>query len=125
MSEKIENEVKAFDENDVIKRKYENSYRVDVKLDIDDETEEVCTVYLTKPKMPSLQRYLKGVSKDAINASKLFVLDNIVDESRENFELNIERYPALGTTIANKMLEMLGFSQNVILKKLQTMQSLK
>lgn len=106
------------DFNEQIKRKYDNPYRIDVKLEVDDETEEVCTVYLMKPKMPSLQRYLKNSQKDSISASRAFVFDNIVEESKSNLDAYLERFPVLTSTIANKMLEMLGFSQNVILKKL-------
>lgn len=106
------------DFNEQIKRKYDNPYRIDVKLEVDDEIEEVCTVYLMKPKMPSLQRYLKNSQKDSISASRAFVFDNIVEESKSNLDAYLERFPVLTSTIANKMLEMLGFSQNVILKKL-------
>lgn len=49
---------------------------------------------------------------------KIFTLESIVDEQKDEYDKLIEEYPALASSIGGKLMNLLGATDNVSLKKL-------
>ncbi len=103
-----------------LKKKYGKLYQVSsVFSDDDDADEEITVTFLfQKPKTATLNRYLKTASKNMTAATAAFLMDNIVPEQKEELQKRMEEYPALGLGIGQKLLSVLGLSDNVNLTKL-------
>lgn len=62
--------------------------------------------------------YVKTTAQGATKALKVFLFDNVVEESRVSLEANLEEFPALALSIGEKLLGMLGLSKQTNLKML-------
>lgn len=105
-----------------LKRKYSESgekvFEVTNTFEIDDDREESFTFLLKKPKTASYERYVKTVSNSSTKANKMFVLENAVEEQKEYLSATLEDYPALGLSLAEKLLHMMGLASTTTIKKL-------
>lgn len=111
-------DIKVSQERDIeaeLKAKYPKVYRVDVELE---EVEKEFVFYFKKPSTLSFNRVLKTLSKKSLEAMKAFTLECLVDEQRSEYEATIEEYPALPMPTGQKLLGILGVTDNVTLKKL-------
>ncbi len=99
----------------IVKAKYPKVYAVDVELE---EVDEEYTFYFIKPTTYSLNRVIKDVSKKALSAMKTFTLECIVAEQKDEYDKLIEEYPALASSIGGKLMNLVGATDNVSLKKL-------
>lgn len=122
--EPINNEVNATPEirklsEGELKEKYGKLYRVGITVPVDDEEEREFSYHFKRPTVASYDRYVKTAAKTGITkASKVFMLDAVVDEERERLIADMEEYPGVSITIGNKLTEILGLTDGVNLKKL-------
>lgn len=107
-------------DKEVLKKKYGKVYKISTSFFEDDEADEETTVSFVfkKPLNASLNRYMKTASKNMIASATAFLLDNVIPEQRDELEEKIKEYPALPIGIGNKLLSILGLSDNVNLMKL-------
>lgn len=98
-----------------IKAKYPKVYRVDADID---DIEKEFTFYFKKPTPASFNLVIKNMSKRSLAAMKLFTAESIVNEQKQEYEEVIEEYPALAMSVGQKLLGLLGLSDNISLKKL-------
>lgn len=98
-----------------IKAKYPKVYRVDADID---DIEKEFTFYFKKPTPASFNLVIKNMSKRSLAAMKLFTAESIVSEQKQEYEEVIEEYPALAMSVGQKLLGLLGLSDNISLKKL-------
>jgi len=98
-----------------IKAKYPKVYRVDAEID---DIEKEFIFYFKKPTPASFNIVIKNMSKRSLAAMKLFTLESIVSEQKQEYEEVIEEYPALAMSVGQKLLGLLGLSDNISLKKL-------
>lgn len=107
---------------ETLKEKYAKSagkvYVVKHVVQVDDETEAEYDFLFQKPKPAAYDRYVKTMSSSVSKASRAFVLDNIVDEQRDELSDALEEYPAMAITYAEKLLKMLGLGDMTSVKKL-------
>lgn len=105
-----------------LKEQYSNSgekvYLVTNTVMIDDDTEEEFAYLFRKPKPASYDRYVKLISNSASKASKTFAFDNIVNEQAEQLRADLDEYPAMAISLADKLLRMLGLADTTSVKKL-------
>ncbi|HWS42600.1 MAG TPA: hypothetical protein VN421_05880 [Pseudoflavonifractor sp.] len=101
-----------------LREKYGKVYRVSQIVPIDDEEEKEFNYYFKRPSVPSYDRYIKGASQSMTKASKVFMLDAVVDEDRDRLVADMEEYPGVALTIGNKLTELLGLTNTVNLKRL-------
>lgn len=101
-----------------LKEKYGKVYRVGITIPQDDLEEKEYSYYFKRPAIASYDRYIKSVSAQGIvKASKVFMLDNVTDESREALLNDLEEYPGIAVSVGNKLTEILGLT-NANLTKL-------
>ncbi len=98
-----------------LKLKYTKVYAVEVELE---SAEFEKTLYFKKPSTLSFNRVLKTASKKSLQAMKTFTIESIVDEQLEEYKELIEDYPALAGSVGGKLLELLGATDNISIKKL-------
>lgn len=104
---------------DALKARYGKVYRVGMTVPIDDTEEQECSYYFKRPSVPSYDRYIKSAAQAGITkASKVFMLDAVVEEDRERLLADMEEYPGVAITIGNKLTELLGLTNTANLKKL-------
>ncbi len=117
---KEENVAKEIEEEKKLKEKYGKLYKITSSIIEDEETEEQITVsfLFKKPLTPSLNRYLKTANKNMTASTSAFLMDNIIDEQKEQLKEKMAEYPALSIGIGEKLLNVLGLSSNVNLTKL-------
>ena len=105
-----------------LKEQYSNSgekvYLVTNTVMIDDDTEEEFAYLFRKPKPASYDRYVKLISNSASKASKSFAFDNIIPEQNNQLQADLEEYPAMAISLADKLLRMLGLADTTSVKKL-------
>ena len=107
------------DEKAVLKAKYDKVYRVGITVPVDDETEKEFSYHFKRPSAPSYDRYVKSAAKAGVTkASKTFMLDNVIEEDMERLVADMEEYPGVAITIANRLTDILGLVDAVNLKKL-------
>ena len=53
-----------------------------------------------------------------LEASKVFMLDAVIDEDRDKLTKDMEENPGIAITIGNKLTEILGLTNTANLKKL-------
>ena len=85
-------------------KKFEEKYKVEF--------------FFKRPSTASYDRYVKTTAQGATKALKVFLFDNVVEESRVSLEANLEEFPALALSIGEKLLGMLGLSKQTNLKML-------
>lgn len=107
-------------DKEALKKKYGKIYQISASFAEDDETEEEIKVsfIFKKPLTASLNRYLRTASKNMTSSTTAFLLDNIIPEQKEELEKKIGEYPALTIGIGQKLLNVLGLSDNINLTKL-------
>ena len=72
-----------------------------------------------RPSVPSYDRYIKSASQSGITkASKVFMLDAVIDEDKDRLTKDMEENPGIAITIGNKLTEILGLTNTANLKKL-------
>ncbi|MPM96234.1 hypothetical protein SDC9_143392 [bioreactor metagenome] len=109
----------AVDGEELLRQKYGKIYRVSITVPIDDEETQEFTYHFKRPSVPSYDRYVKSAAKAGITkASKVFMLDNVVDEEKDKLTSDMEENPGVAITIGNKLTEILGLTDSVNLKKL-------
>lgn len=101
-----------------LKAKYGKVYRIGLTFQPDDETELERVYYFKKPTTASYDRYLKTASNGMTRATRAFIEDSILEECKEQFEADVVKFPALPMNLAEKLLELLGFTKNTNLKVL-------
>ena len=121
MTETAKGETKLIDLTDVdaVKGKYGEVYEIGTVVDDDDENEgRKLAFYFRKPTTASFNRYLKTAGKNMATSTTTFVMDNIVEEQKENFVRECEKYPGLALGIGTKLLSAIGLGDNVNFRKL-------
>ncbi|WP_050616973.1 MULTISPECIES: DUF6848 family protein [Intestinimonas] len=94
-------------------------YRVGLTIPVDDEEEKEFSYYFKRPSVASYDRYVKSASQIGITkASKVFMLDAVIDEDKERLTGDMEEYPGVAISIGNKLTEILGLTNTANLKKL-------
>lgn len=105
-----------------LKDKYEKSaekvYTITTTVAEDDEEETEFTFLFKKPRPASYDRYVKTISNSTTKATKMFALDNIVEEQKEYLRETFDEYPAMSISIVEKLLKMLGLADSTSVKKL-------
>lgn len=101
-----------------LKEKYGKIYRITSELVEDDDSSRDVEYIFAKPKTASYDRYVKTASKGMTKALQSFLFDNIISEQAEQLAKDVEEYPALTLGIGQKLLAVLGLSENVNLTKL-------
>ncbi len=102
-----------------VKAKYGEVYEIGTVVDDDDENEgRKLSYYFRKPTTASFNRYLKTAGKNMATSTTTFVMDNIVDEQRDNFVTECAKYPGLALGIGTKLLSAIGLGDNVNFRKL-------
>ena len=103
-----------------LKEKYGGKlYRVGMTVPVDDENEVEYVYRFKRPSVPSYDRYIKSASQSGITkASKVFMLDTVIDEDKERLTKDMEENPGIAITIGNKLTEILGLTNTANLKKL-------
>ena len=116
--EDIKKDTAAKSREEELKEKYGKVYRVGATIEVDDETEKNVEFFFKRPSTASYDRYVKTTAQGATKALKVFLFDNVVEESRASLEANLEEFPALALSIGEKLLGMLGLSKQTNLKML-------
>lgn len=101
-----------------LKAKHGKIYSIKSELVEDDDNSREIEYIFVKPKTASYDRYVKTASKGMTKALQGFLYDNVIPEQLAQLEKDIEEYPALTLGIGQKLLAVLGLSDNVNLMKL-------
>lgn len=101
-----------------LKEKYGKIYRITSELIEDDDNSREIEYIFVKPQTASYDRYVKTASKGMTKALQAFLFDNVIPEQTEQLAKHIEEFPALTLGIGQKLLALLGLSDNVNLRKL-------
>ena len=112
----------TFDELCAYYKKKKNSgsemYIVSTNLAQDDDMDTTMEFLFNEPKAASYDRYVKTASVSSSKAMKTFVLDNICDEQHRKMQNLLDKYPAMGISIGEKLLYMLGLSKTTTVRRL-------
>lgn len=93
-------------------------YVVSTSLSQDDEMEEEWNFLFREPSSASYDRYAKTASSSSSKAMKAFCLDNIHPDQREDLDDKLSKFPALGISLGEKLLYMLGLSKTTRVRRL-------
>jgi hypothetical protein len=93
-------------------------YEITTIIQEDDDEETEFDFIFRKPGVPSYERYAKLSGTSTVKALKTFVLDNICEEQNAELKDTLEEYPAMGISLGEKLLNMLGLSKDTRVKKL-------
>ena len=93
-------------------------YIVSTNLAQDDEMDDTMSFLFREPKAASYDRYSKTASTSPTKAMRTFVLDNICDEQRDELDEALSKWPAMGISLGEKLLYMLGLSKTTTVRKL-------
>lgn len=93
-------------------------YIVSTNLAQDDDMDRTFEFLFNDPKPASYDRYVKTASTSSTKAMKTFVLDNVCQEQRDDLEEKLEAYPAMGISLGEKLLYMLGLSKTTSVRRL-------
>ena len=91
---------------------------VSTNLSQDDDMDTTMEFLFAEPKAASYDRYVKTASVSSSKAMRTFVLDNICQEQRKELEGLLEDYPAMGISLGEKLLYMLGLSKTTTVRRL-------
>ena len=107
-------------DEEALKAKYGGKlYRVGIIIPVDDDEEKEFSYHFKRPSLPSYDRYVQSAAKQGITkASRVFMLDAVVDEDKERLKADMDEYPGVGISIGNKLTEILGLTDTANLKKL-------
>ena len=112
--EEIKKDTAQKSQTEELKEKYGKVYRVGATIEVEKNVE----FFFKRPSTASYDRYVKTTAQGATKALKVFLFDNVVEESRASLEANLEEFPALALSIGEKLLGMLGLSKQTNLKML-------
>ena len=93
-------------------------YVVSTSLSQDDEMEEEWNFLFREPSSASYDRYAKTASSSSSKAMKAFCLDNIHPDQRVDLDDKLSKFPALGISLGEKLLYMLGLSKTTRVRRL-------
>lgn len=96
----------------------ETGYIVSTNISQDDDMDEELSYLFREPRPASYDRYVKTSSTSQTKAMKAFVLDNVCSEQREDLRTKLDEWPALGISLGEKLLYMLGLSKTTTVKRL-------
>lgn len=105
-------------------RKYKDNghqgemYIVTINISQDDDMDQTLEFLFKEPKAASYDRYVKTASVSSSKAMRTFVLDNICEEQKKKLEELLGEYPAMGISIGEKLLYMLGLSKTTTVRRL-------
>ena len=96
---------------DELKEKYGKVYRVSITIPVDDTEEQEYSYFFKRPTVPSYDRYIKTAAQAGVTkASKVFMLDSVVEEDRARLTADMEEYPGIAITVGNKLTDILGLT---------------
>lgn len=95
-----------------------SGYVVSTSLSQDDEMEEEWNFLFREPSSASYDRYAKTASSSSSKAMKAFCLDNIHPDQRVDLDDKLSKFPALGISLGEKLLYMLGLSKTTRVRRL-------
>ena len=95
-----------------------HGYVVSTSLSQDDDMEEELNFLFREPTSASYDRYAKTASNSSSKAMKAFCLDNIHPDQRLDLDDKLSKFPALGISLGEKLLYMLGLSKTTRVRKL-------
>lgn len=102
-----------------LKEKYGKVYRVGMTVPEDDSKYTELAYHFKRPAVASYDRYVKSASQVGITqASKVFMLDAVIEEDKDRLAADMEEYPGVAITIGGKLTEILGLTNTANLKKL-------
>lgn len=93
-------------------------YIVTTNLSQDDDMDRTLEFLFKEPKAASYDRYVKTASVSSSKAMRTFVLDNICPEQKNDLEKLLGEYPAMGISLGEKLLYMLGLSKTTTVRRL-------
>lgn len=93
-------------------------YIVTTNLSQDDEMDRTMEFLFREPKAASYDRYVKTANVSSSKAMRTFVLDNICQEQKQELEQLLNEYPAMGISLGEKLLYMLGLSKTTTVRRL-------
>mgnify|MGYP000257094261 CR=1 FL=1 len=93
-------------------------YIVTTNLSQDDDMDRTMEFLFSEPKAASYDRYVKTASVSSSKAMRTFVLDNICQEQRKDLEMLLNEFPAMGISLGEKLLYMLGLSKTTTVRRL-------
>ncbi len=93
-------------------------YIVTTNLSQDDDMDRTMEFLFSEPKAASYDRYVKTASVSSSKAMRTFVLDNICTEQRKDLEMLLNEFPAMGISLGEKLLYMLGLSKTTTVRRL-------
>lgn len=103
-------------------KKYKDSgksgFVVTTNLSQEDDMDDNYAFLFNEPKAASYDRYVKTASTSSTKAMRTFVLDNICEEQKKELELLLVDYPAMGISLGEKLLYMLGLSKTTTVRRL-------
>lgn len=103
-------------------RNYKNAgktgFIVTTNLSQEDDMDDTYSFLFGEPKAASYDRYVKTASTSSTKAMRTFVLDNICEEQRADLETLLIDYPAMGISLGEKLLYMLGLSKTTTVRRL-------
>lgn len=94
-------------------------YRIISTIEEDDDSEQEIHLIFKKPETSSYDRYVKTSANSPHKALKAFVEDNIVDEMEDYLDGIHDKYPAFSIGVGEKLLNILGYSKSITVKKLK------
>lgn len=95
-----------------------SGFVVTINLSQEDDMDDNYSFLFNEPKAASYDRYVKTASTSNTKAMRTFVLDNICEEQRKELELLLVDYPAMGISLGEKLLYMLGLSKTTTVRRL-------
>lgn len=93
-------------------------YVVTTNISQDDDMDKTMEFLFKEPKAASYDRYVKTANVSSSKAMRTFVLDNICQEQRNELEKLLGEYPAMGISLGEKLLYMLGLSKTTTVRRL-------
>ncbi len=93
-------------------------YIVSTNISQDDDMDDTLSFLFREPKPASYDRYSKTASQSPTKAMRTFVLDNICEEQKRELDDALAEWPALGISLGEKLLYMLGLSKTTSVKRL-------
>lgn len=103
-----------------LKEKYGKIYQISTMFSEDEDSEEtVAASYIFhKPSCASLNRYLRTAKKNMTAATAAYLLDNVIQEQKQELQEKINEYPALPISMGEKLLEVMGLTSDTNLTRL-------
>lgn len=100
------------------KEEGKSGFVVTTNLSQEDDMDDNYAFLFNEPKAASYDRYVKTASTSSTKAMRTFVLDNICEEQKKDLERMLIDYPAMGISLGEKLLYMLGLSKTTTVRRL-------